>query len=624
MIKLKLQSKILKWLLSLVVIFFLLSAILTGAYLYFLNKYENKILPGIKIGNIEVGGLGTKEARQKLENKITQINQEGIGLKYEGAQINLTPKVSSLSGDISYEVIKFQPRININQALEKGRGKNFFKSLQKQISLLFEKKNIPVKVELNRPEIKKIIHKNFQQFEIPARDATLVISTSSLPETIDYTIQKEKLGKIINYQDALDRIKNNLKQLNNSTIQLKDQIKYPRIHKRDCLNLENKIKNILNQAPVNLIYKEEKWKIGQEKLVRWMELYPEQDAIGVSLRPEKISRFLKQKVAPSINREPVNARFEIEEEKVTQFKASQEGVEVKIPETASLIKDKLSNSSTNTIEILTKKVKSKINIDNINNLGIKEVIGTGHSNFAGSPSNRIHNIKVGAQSLNGLLIKPEEEFSLVGALGRINAQTGYKPELVIKGNKTVPEYGGGLCQIGTTMFRTALDAGLKITERKSHSYRVSYYEPAGTDATIYNPKPDFKFINDTDNYILIQYRIEGYDLYFDLWGTDDGRKVTTTDPIIYNITYPGPTKEIETTDLEPGQKKCTESAHNGADAYFDYIITYADGETRERRFHSHYSPWRAVCLIGAEKISTEEEKENSAKENEQQATSTEE
>jgi hypothetical protein len=159
-----------------------------------------------------------------------------------------------------------------------------------------------------------------------------------------------------------------------------------------------------------------------------------------------------------------------------------------------------------------------------------------------------------------------------------------------------------------------LESGLKITERRNHSYRVSYYEPAGTDATIYSPKPDFRFLNDTPAHVMIQYRIEGSDLYFDFWGTDDGRQASTTYPVIYNIKSPPPTKYVETEDLEPGKVKCTESAHNGADAYFDYTVTYPEGseaetESRERRFYSRYIPWQEVCLIGKEEevaTSTEE------------------
>jgi len=239
---------------------------------------------------------------------------------------------------------------------------------------------------------------------------------------------------------------------------------------------------------------------------------------------------------------------------------------------------------------------------NSDNLNIKEIIGTGHSNFVGSPPNRIHNIQVGAAAVNGLLIKPGEEFSLVKVLGDVSDKTGYLPELVIKGDKTVPEFGGGLCQIGTTVFRSALASGLPITARQSHSYRVSYYEPAGMDATIYIPRPDLRFINDTGNYILIQSRIEKNDLYFDFWGVSDGRVATTTKPVIYNIVKPEPTKIIESDSLKPGEKKCTEHAHNGADAYFDYTVIYPVGATttpeQTTRFKSHYVPWQEVCLIG--------------------------
>jgi hypothetical protein len=77
--------------------------------------------------------------------------------------------------------------------------------------------------------------------------------------------------------------------------------------------------------------------------------------------------------------------------------------------------------------------------------------------------------------------------------------------------------------------------------------------------------------------------------------------------VIYNIVQPGPTKIIETKDLAEGEKKCTEKAHAGADAYFDYSVTYSDGETKKTRFSSHYVPWQAVCLVGAKKTSPQSE-----------------
>ena len=195
---------------------------------------------------------------------------------------------------------------------------------------------------------------------------------------------------------------------------------------------------------------------------------------------------------------------------------------------------------------------------------------------------------------------------MVKILGQIDASTGYVPELVIKNNQTIPEYGGGLCQVGTTIFRSALKSGLPITARQNHSYRVSFYEPAGTDAAVYDPWPDVRFLNDTGNYILIQSRIEKNNIYFDFWGKRDGRIASSTAPIIYNITKPEPAKIIETTTLKPGEKKCTERAHNGADAYFDYKVTYPAGNVLTKRFKSHYVPWQEVCLVGVTATSTSE------------------
>jgi vancomycin resistance protein YoaR len=117
-------------------------------------------------------------------------------------------------------------------------------------------------------------------------------------------------------------------------------------------------------------------------------------------------------------------------------------------------------------------------------------------------------------------------------------------ELVNKKNTTVPEFGGGICQVSTTMFRVALNTGLKITERHNHAYPVSYYNPPGLDATIYIPSPDLKFVNDTKNHILIQSRIEGTKLFFDFYGNPDGRQVELIGPTITEKTPEGKIRTI--------------------------------------------------------------------------------
>ncbi len=171
---------------------------------------------------------------------------------------------------------------------------------------------------------------------------------------------------------------------------------------------------------------------------------------------------------------------------------------------------------------------------------VKELIATGHSAYYGSPANRMFNIDFGTKKYNGLLIPPAQEFSFNEILGPVDAASGFKPEKVIKKDKLEYEYGGGICQVSTTFYRAALQAGLPITERKPHSWKVSYYSQSmgdGLDATIYPGVADLKFINDTPGYLLIQAYTEGAEDYFKIYGTDDGRSVILDGPYGGGLTY---------------------------------------------------------------------------------------
>jgi len=604
------KRKIIKWLLIFVAVFFVLSSLAAGASWGWEKKYEDKIFPGIKLGDMDLGGETKDEAKKIINQRIDQISQNGIKFKYNGQETTITPSIFSFDADLAYQIITFNPDQTVEEIFAFGRDGNFFGNFKNRLSTLIFKKPANIIYTASEEEIAKILKSNYSNLEIPAKNAELV-ATSSPDQKGEFifSLNQEKLGKVINYKEGIEKLRENLRKLNNQPITLTTETDYPLIYKDECLNIEPEARKILSLSPLTITYQDEKWIIEKETIADWLALERnDKNIIVVSLSPEKIAEFLRKDIAPQIEKEPIDARFEVKDGRVSEFQGGQDGFKIVEEESIKKIQENFTNSATSTVELIMKETKSAVGAGELNNFGIKEIIGTGHSNFSGSPANRRVNIRVGAFSANGLLIKPGEEFSLNKTLGEVDKESGYLPELVIKEGKTIPEYGGGLCQVGTTMFRTALTSGLPITARKNHSYRVSYYEPAGTDATIYSPSPDFRFLNDTGNYILIQTRIEGNDLYFDFWGTKDGRIVEQTYPVIYNIVKPSPTKTIETLDLKPGEKKCTEKAHNGADAYFDYKVTYSISgatstpEIKSRRFSSHYVPWQEVCLIGVEKL----------------------
>lgn len=597
MLSLRFKISIPEWLPKVAIIFFINLALVSIACFAFRYAYKDKIYPGVHVGQIDLGGKYYDEAEILVREKIDKFSEEGVKFVFNDKEMAVTPVMTSLKNNLAYEIIKINPEETVDTAFSYGRSGNFFSDLKDTLAALVFSKKFPFAYTLNESELASDLKNEFGKFEAPGENASFKLENNKV------SVKKEIAGKAINYEKGIKLLKLNLTQLDNTAIKLYIEDYTPTVHAADAQKLVPEAEEILKTAPISLKHENNKWEAKRDELVLWLSIGSDDGKFSITTNDKNIKRFLQEKVTPKIDKEPRIAKFQIAEGRVTQFEPGQDGIEVKIEDTIAKIKSEFLLGGKNEIDLVIGEVKNEIGADEVNNLGLKEIIGTGESNFAGSPANRIHNIKTGANALNGVLIKPGEEFSLLKTLGPIDGSTGYKQELVIKNNRTIPEYGGGLCQIGTTMFRGTLKSGLDVTQRRNHSYRVSYYEPAGTDATIYDPWPDYRFINDTGNHILIQSRFEGTKLFFDFWGTKDGRIATSTQPTIYNIVKPAPTKIIETTDLAPGKKKCTEKAHNGADAYFDYTVTYPNGEVKEKRFTSHYVPWQEVCLLGVEKLS---------------------
>lgn len=585
-------------------------------FLIFEKKYQDRIYPNIFIAGIDVSGLSSSEAQSLILEKIDIFQNRGIPISLNNRELSWNNFVYSLETETVIPTVDFDVELAVAQAYSIARQGQLSDNSAK-LRLFFRPINIELPFFLNEEELILILRKNFSDLENIAQEASLNIIEKE--NNIIFSISQEKEGQEIDIDRFFNDFKKRLKSLSREKIVLVLKEKKPLITQAQSQGLDLVAQDLLDLAPFDLVdnFSKKSFTIEKKELAQWLSLEPEyqdQKMIGVKigLSREKVFEYFDRELKEKIEQEPLSPNFEFKGERVEVFSPGKDGIKMNYEDSFLNISKSFEDRAWGD-NLLIVEVDPVEKLENFNDLGIKELLGSGHSNFYGSSANRRHNIRVGSNKLSGMIIKPGEEFSLVKALGDVNKETGYLFEMVIKGNKTVPEYGGGLCQVATTLFRTALQSGLPITERRNHSYRVSYYEPAGTDATIYSPHPDLRFINDTGNNILIQARFEDpNDMYFDFWGSSDGRLVTSTTPVMYNIVRPGPTQIIETTDLAPGQKRCTESAHTGADTYFDYIVTYNPGTEEEsvieKRFYSKYVPWREVCLVGVEKKVELEEK----------------
>lgn len=269
-----------------------------------------------------------------------------------------------------------------------------------------------------------------------------------------------------------------------------------------------------------------------------------------SINESLVQKYL-EKLQEKYRQEPQNAKFELTSDfRVKTFLPASSGWEIDIEKSTPLLSEAIiksfSEKTSSSFTLISKEILPQISSSDAESFGIISLIGEGRSNFLGSSQDRIFNIQFGLEKFHGTLIKPGEEFSFVKILGEVDEKNGWKPELVIRNNRTEPEYGGGICQVSTTLFRSAVFSGLRITMRQNHSYPVKYYQPIGFDASIYVPMPDLRFINNTPGHILIQGEIIENELVFRLYGTNDGRKTHIEDPVILEKKDDGSIKTVFT------------------------------------------------------------------------------
>lgn len=606
------QPKARRWLYILLTIVFVILIGAGCAIGYFTIKYRSVIIPGIRLAEKPLVGLEKDEVAEIVEAYQQQLDSDGFIFIYQNTTVSVRPSIiSATDPDLSYNIVTIDDIRTAETAYQYGHRDSIWANVTDFIKAIIWGIDIRLEYEFDQTEMKKIVSESFSKYDSPALNPQIFITAEGV-----ITVQSEKNGEVLNYDSAMDEVVNMIDKLDNNPISLTKDTEEPTISILETTKAQNQLKTIISsQLPFLLAYEDFLWSIDKDQMADWFIFkHNAKNEIVLDFNDAAVNIYLENTPGQDINVEPKEGKFNIKDGRVTEFQISENGTKIDLDATLAMMRqDWLYNPGSKT-EIKTLTLKPLSISANTNEMGITELVGKGSTNFRGSPRNRVHNITIGAEALNGLLIKPGEEFSLIKALGKIEASTGYLPELVIKGNKTIPEYGGGLCQIGTTSFRVVLDAGLPILARQNHSYRVSYYEPpVGMDATIYDPNPDFKFKNDYDHYLLLQTRIEGTELIFELYGTNDGRVAETTEPRVYNYVKPGPTQYIETEDLAPGETKCTEKAHTGADAEFTYTVTYSNGQIESTEFKSHYKAWPEVCLIGQEpKTETEDIPEETA------------
>ena len=590
------RKKLIFW----IIIFIFLFTVCFGYY------YSDKFFPNTHINGVRVGGMTYPEAEMRIKTALDNIEIKGIDLEFIKSdrvkKINIPAYVTGFTPDtvIEYFNIGDSEEI-IKRAYERGREPSFVVRWFKRIWSLFFKKTFTIPYSIQQESIFSLLERELNGFITSPQNAEFRES----PEGI--IIAKEKPGADMDLKKAAEEMNRALFDAKNEVLSFEVNQIAPPITAAD-LAPKLEFANAVAKS-VNLEFRNEPywWRAKGPILATWIAINNGGKETIVA-NNKKLENFVRADIIPSIEGKMANSRFEMRGGKLEEIAPGVEGFDVNFEELKADVEtelrriysdyqeNKLKRESL-VIPLTIEKVLPKITKETIEQYKIKDLVGRAKTSFAGSSAARINNIKIGVSKLNGILIAPGEEFSAVEAIGKVDEEAGYKKEFVIKLDKSVEEFGGGLCQIATTLFRLALDAGLSVTERQNHSYVVGYYGP-GLDATIYGPHPDLRFVNDTENYILLQGMVESSNLIFELYGKKDGRMVSISEPRIRDKISPPDTKYILSPDLPLAYKKCTERRREGLTAEADYRVEYADSSVHEQTFVSEYKPWQEVCLFG--------------------------
>ncbi len=497
----------------------------------------------LNIGNKSLNYIKIEKAKEQTALALTTYAQKTQKFTYKGKTIELNNKDLGIT-------------INIDSTINNIPRFNFLTILKKQ--------KIQPSLTIDKATLINTLETKFNLKEKRAKNAKFTVENNDT-KTASIKLQKEQEGIKIDEINLLNQLKNNIYNLKTTPITIITTKEIPLIKAKDIENKENlvnksitlkakrkkytlNIKDHINvlkfkkETTITINNKTYQIALTTKEINELKNKFKIQETVKPTITIAPIKQELEEQLLKDITYPPSHAKiYRDENDKVIIEGKGEDGktvIDSKLEKVLSLALE----NNINEIEVPITTIPAKLDISSdLQAIGIKELLATGHSSYYGSPRNRKFNIKFGTAKYNGLLIAPGEEFSFNKILGSVDAKSGFKPEKVIKQNKIKNEYGGGICQVSTTLYRAALLAGLPITERKPHSWKVSYYGQTmghGLDATIYPGVSDVKFINDTGAYILIQaYVDKNAEDYFKLYGTKDGRQVKLSGPFGGGLSY---------------------------------------------------------------------------------------
>ncbi len=550
------------------------------------QQYAGRMFPGVRVYGVDLGGKSTDEARVLLENRVAGFAQQPLDLVWTDQHWNPQP------GQLGMQVNLDR---TLDNAYKVGRNGGLLNVWRDRWDVANEGRVVPLSVILDESKLQ-----DYLQSQIAPKINQDLLEGDVWLQGEQVKSSPAQEGHTLQVYPALQTIRDSLARMaSNNRIELPVTISKPIVPQTELDATAHQLQ-IMLAGPLVARQGSKQFSVDARKISQKLLLL-KRNADPTAAKHFEVAfqeDNLKAAVADwadQIDTAPQNARFAWNNGQVQVTKESQDGIKVDQTKAITAVKAALATPDKRTVDLPTNSAPPKVSSKDIGALGIKELIGTGNTSFKGSTAERATNIKIAAGYLDGVVVPPGDTFSFLDAVAPITLDRGYVEGYVIAAERTQRGVGGGVCQVSTTVFRAAFWSALQISERHQHAYRVSWYEskgePVGFDAAVFDPGVDFKFVNNTPGFLLVQSVLTGDELNVNFYGTKIADEVKLVGPKIENqLNPPQDIYQLDPT-LPAGTTKQVETAHKGLDTTITRQIYKGGQLVSEDPFFSRFEAW---------------------------------
>ena len=486
---------------------------------------KNRLAAGTRIGGIDVSGLTAKQAKTQLAAQAARIASVPVTFTAGGRRFQLTAKQLGVAADWGAAV---------DSALRNGGGIGIVRGYRR-LSLELFPQDLAPPTRAYEAGLDYELQLITQAVDAPAQDAKLV------RRGLHITIAGGSPGRKLNSAVAREEIVGALASFSRMPVSLPVTVAAPRVTIASLTAAQRRASLIVS-APVRVIVGDTTLRIPRWRLATILDLRT------VRFSGPAADRYFAR-LEKQVDRAPKDAGFAVANDKISIVPA-EPGLALDVPRAAASVLAAASRPVNRVTRLPLAVAQPKRSTAVAQAMGITGVVGSYETVYGGDP-NRIHNVQLVAHLVDNKLIAPGATFSFNGTTGERSAAKGFLEAPVIVNGELQTGLGGGVCQVSTTVFNAAYEAGLPITARTNHALYISHY-PLGRDATVNYPDVDLKFVNDTGRWLLLRTFVGSSSLVVTLYGTPVDRRVESIAQPLRYVAAPPVQKTVDAT-LKPGQ-----------------------------------------------------------------------